>query len=331
MEHYDREYGTGTTVLFELWEPDGTDFITTASFAAGDIVVIKDEAAGANATNTPTHEGGGVYSLALTATEMQAARVAVYIVDQTATKVWLDKALVVETYGNASAQHTQETIDVGSDSRVLVSADAHSSGQTITAISGTKGTLDDLNDVSAADVNAQCDTALTDYDAVVPADLPTNFADLAITATTGQVTVGTNNDKTGYSISGTKTTLDDLNDITAAAVWGVATRTLTANTNLNDPTAAAIADAIWDELQADHVGAGSFGEIATEIASILADTNEVQGDLANGGRIDALIDAIKAKTDSLTFTTAGEVDANVQSINDTTITGDGSVGNEFGV
>jgi len=55
---------------------------------------------------------------------------------------------------------------------------------------------------------------------------PTNFADMAITLTTGQVTVGTNNDKsgyalttqdwnvgkTGYSISGTKTTLDALND-----------------------------------------------------------------------------------------------------------------------
>lgn len=39
---------------------------------------------------------------------------------------------------------------------------------------------------------------------------PTNFGDLAITVTTGQVTVGTNNDKTGYSISGTITTLDAL-------------------------------------------------------------------------------------------------------------------------
>jgi hypothetical protein len=42
------------------------------------------------------------------------------------------------------------------------------------------------------------------------ADLPTNFDDLAITATTGRVTVGTSTDKTGYSISGTLTTLDAL-------------------------------------------------------------------------------------------------------------------------
>jgi len=37
--------------------------------------------------------------------------------------------------------------------------------------------------------------------------------------------------------------------------------------------------------------------IDTEIAAILSDTDEIQGDLANGGRLDLLIDAIKAKTD----------------------------------
>lgn len=39
--------------------------------------------------------------------------------------------------------------------------------------------------------------------------------------------------------------------------------------------------------------------IVTEIAEILADTTELQGDLANGGRLDLLFDAIKAKTDGL--------------------------------
>jgi hypothetical protein len=53
--------------------------------------------------------------------------------------------------------------------------------------------------------------------------------------------------------------------------------------------------------------------IDTEVAAILADTNELQTDWANGGRLDLLIDAIKAKTDSLTFTVAGDVDCNVQS------------------
>jgi hypothetical protein len=39
--------------------------------------------------------------------------------------------------------------------------------------------------------------------------------------------------------------------------------------------------------------------IDSEVAAILADTNELQTDLTNGGRLDLLIDAIKAKTDNL--------------------------------
>lgn len=36
-----------------------------------------------------------------------------------------------------------------------------------------------------------------------------------------------------------------------------------------------------------------------DLATVLADTDEVQTDLANGGRLDLLIDAIKAKTDTI--------------------------------
>jgi hypothetical protein len=36
---------------------------------------------------------------------MTAARITVYIVDQTNPKAWLDKVLLIETYGHASAQH----------------------------------------------------------------------------------------------------------------------------------------------------------------------------------------------------------------------------------
>lgn len=42
-------------------------------------------------------------------------------------------------------------------------------------------------------------------------------------------------------------------------------------------------------------------------------------DLEDGGRVDLLVDAIKAKTDSLTFTVAGDVDVNVQTWGGTAI------------
>jgi hypothetical protein len=49
------------------------------------------------------------------------------------------------------------------------------------------------------------------------------------------------------------------------------------------------------------------------LVTILADTNELQTDWANGGRLDLLVDAIKAKTDQLTFTIANQVDSNALS------------------
>ena len=42
------------------------------------------------------------------------------------------------------------------------------------------------------------------------------------------------------------------------------------------------------------------------------------------------ISAIKAKTDSLNFTVAGQVDANIQYVNDAQVTGDGQPGTEWG-
>lgn len=68
---------------------------------------------------------------------------------------------------------------------------------------------------------------------------PANFADLSISATTGLV---------------------DITQTAADKAWSTTTRILTANTNLNDPTAAAIADAVWDELLSGHVISGSAGE-----------------------------------------------------------------------
>ena len=81
----------------------------------------------------------------------------------------------------------------------------------------------------------------------------------------------------------------------------------------------------------------------TSIAAILVDTAEigvagagltVLATQASVNTIDDLLDtevaAIKAKTDSLTFTVAGQVDSNVQSVNDVTIVGNGA-GTPFNV
>ncbi len=102
---------------------------------------------------------------------------------------------------------------------------------------------------------------------------PTNFADQAITATTGLVSVGTNNDKAGYSISGTKQTLDALNDLTAAQV--------------NAEADTALADYAPNTVAPDN----------TSITAILADTADMQPKIgAPATDLSADIAAVKVDT-----------------------------------
>lgn len=51
---------------------------------------------------------------------------------------------------------------------------------------------------------------------------------------------------------------------------------------------------------------------------------------ANLATVDTVVDAIKVKTDSLTFTVVGVLDANIQYVNDVLVTGTGALGDEWG-
>ena len=62
-----------------------------------------------------------------------------------------------------------------------------------------------------------------------------------------------------------------------------------------------------DDTSIDTQLATIAGYLDTEVAAILADTNELQTDLTNGGRLDLLVDAIKAKTDNLPVAGSGAI------------------------
>lgn len=81
-----------------------------------------------------------------------------------------------------------------------------------TVISGAK--VESLNTQAKADVNAEADTALSDYDPPTKAEMDAGFS------------------------------------------------------GLNDPTAGAIADQVWDEAIADHIASGSFGEAVQRILGL---------------------------------------------------------------
>lgn len=138
-----RKYGVAATIKFSIFESDGIDFRVDAVHAAGDTKISKDEGAEINTTNGFVDEGTG-YSIVLTATEMQAARIEVFVVDQTDPKVWLDKPLVIETYGNTASQHgfdlnlplTDEPIY---DNKIWVNTTGGGSAGTVSNVNGTRG------------------------------------------------------------------------------------------------------------------------------------------------------------------------------------------------
>lgn len=112
-DHVVRAYNTAATVDFCLFVTDatvGAVKVESAVHASGDTYIMKDEGAEANTTNGFVDEGS-CYSIALTATEMQAARIVLNIEDQS-TKTWADKCVVIETFGNASAQFPTADVNV---------------------------------------------------------------------------------------------------------------------------------------------------------------------------------------------------------------------------
>jgi hypothetical protein len=167
------KYNQAKTITFDLVAPDGVDLITNATFAAGDVVLMSDEGVEANTTNLPTDEGTG-YSLVLTAAEMSMARGRVYIIDQTGTKVWLDKSIGIETYGNASAEHAFDLDTATQDvNAIQISGDATAADNLEAMYDGT-GYTDD----NAPAKQSQLST-LTNVGSAV------NKAALSYTLTTG--------------------------------------------------------------------------------------------------------------------------------------------------
>ena len=125
-DHFVRAYNTDATVDFCLWETDGTDLMTSATITAGEVKVSQSEGAEANCNDGSgacVTDEGSCYSLSLDATELDTARVYVTIID-TAAKTFLDKCIVIDTFGNASAQFPTADVNVATISNDAITAAA---------------------------------------------------------------------------------------------------------------------------------------------------------------------------------------------------------------
>jgi hypothetical protein len=166
----------------------------------------------------------------------------------------------------------------------------------VATAAGVTALVDGLNDVSAADVRAEVDAGLSAYDPPTKAEFDGAVAALATSAE-----------------------IAALENLSAAEVGTLL------NPLATDAAVTAAIDALTD-LSAADVRAEI--DAATAPLATGAALGLVAGTL---GTVAANVGDVKAKTAQLTFTEAGLADVNLKAINDQALTGDGSLGNEFGV
>lgn len=237
------------------------------------------------------------------------------------------------------ATYTQPTGFLAATFPTTVASTTNITAGTITTVTNLTNapTSGDLTATMKASVNAEVDAALadirldellaadSDIDGAAPPTVGSVFHEL-MTKTTGSFTY----DQTTDSLEALRDrgdaawiTATGFSTHSAADVWAVGTRVLTAATNISGP----IADQVWDEALSGHLSAGSTGEAlnaagsagdpwtttlpgsytGSQAGKILADILVDTGTTLDGliQTVDTVVDAIKVKTDYLPSATAG--------------------------
>ncbi len=218
--------GQAYRITFPILDADG-DLVSGA--ADLDSEISKDGGTFTDCTNEATEiaTSSGMYYLDLTADEMNADTVAIIVKTSTSGA----KTTPIVLY---PAESTDIPVNVKSISDDTTAADNMESAfdgtgygftgctiPTVTSltnktgfeIAGTKTRLDDLNDLAQSDILSDATPfAGSNVDAAISSRSSHSAADV------WSYTARSLTDKAGFTISGTKTTLDDLNDLSAADV-----------------------------------------------------------------------------------------------------------------
>jgi hypothetical protein len=298
---------------------DDTDFKTTETgltIANTDIKLVVNGAASANKNSGGgTHRVNGVYGVTFDATDTATVgEMEVSVVVSGALPVF-DKFFVVE-------EAVYDALFVAAAPGYVVDQPVN-----VTKVGGTVQTAGDImadtNDIQArlpaalvggridASVGAMAANVLTATaiaaDAITDAKVAADVTIASVTGTVGSVTgaVGSVTGLTASDVGAIKTKTDFLPSATAGAAGGLFIAGANAATSITTALTANITGNL----------SGSVGSVTGAVGSVTGLTASDVG-------------AIKAKTDSLTFTVASSVDANIQHVNDTVIQGTGAVGTD---
>jgi len=296
---------------------DGDSEETGLTIAQADVRLSKNGQSGAqkNDNTTCAHDADGFYNCELDATDTNT-------VGQLTLWVHVAGALAVRHDYQVVEEAVYDALYAASAVGPLL---ANANGSTLTEAGGTGDHLTAVPWNSAWDAEVQSEAA----DALNAYDPPTNAEMVARTLASAD-----------YATAANLATVDGVVDaiLVDTAEIGAAGAGLTAlasQASVNDlPTNAELATALGSADDAVLAAIAALNNLSSADVNAACDTaisDAALATAANLATVDTVVDAVKAKTDSLTFTVAGQVDANTQSINDVTITGDGQVGTEFGV
>lgn len=284
---------------------DGGRESFSASMEEADIVILKDGAAMTLDASTIT------ISLDL------GARVGFHVVSVDMSN---DADFTTGADYAALLYPSDETIDSQAPVGVLASWSCENRVADVARWNGSDVATPTIAGVPEVDVTHWLGTAaatptaagVPEVDVTFAAGIPWTFG--AITAASFAAGAINQNTLADDTISGAKIEND------AISVGKISPNAIGAS-ELAADAVAEIADAVWDELRAGHVTAGSYGEFtgdaamrgtdsaytgtpptavairteidsnSTQLAAIVADTNELQTDWADAGRLDALLDS----------------------------------------
>lgn len=314
------KYGAATTIYFPLISYNSVSFTSTASLTTADSKISKNGASFATTSNAVASVGSFGYSLTLTTGDTTCLRAMIVMHHTAATPTFEDTMILLDTYGNASAQHVFDlsvanqvvtasagTVTLSANQSVIASAGtvtigasglsagavaagafsagafasgflsaggyatgaisagafaaaALSAGAFAAAFLSTGGIATGAfttnvfvaGFISAGGVAAGAISSGAFVSGAVTAsgNFPNNFKDLTISATTGLVSistaslvnVGTNGDKTGYSL--TQAFPTNFSALAISAVTGLVSISTGALVNVGT-VASGVVTSIW--------------------------------------------------------------------------------------
>lgn len=245
------KYGVQTSFRFAVIKSSSSDLAASGDWtpATGDTKISKDGGNVANTSNNPSAVGGTgsvLWSITLTAAELQAAEVVIQIVDS-ATKAIEDQTLVIYTYGHASAKIRADLSDsvwlgLTGGSTIKAKTDLIPASP---AQEGTLSTIDGKVDSVLADTN------MLQVDWV-------------------------NGGRLDLLIDGIKAKTD-LIPASPAAVGSKMDIVDAPSSAGKTALANAAADQVWDEVASGHVASGSAGALLGLVHSILGGKQQIIG------------------------------------------------------